>query len=149
MTIVVLVGAGFVAIGLGALLLAARMRAGYRRWMTEGLPAMAMITGLRSDHTANLQVVWAPMLRFSLPDGRTIETEAEDATSPPAGQVGQWVEIRYDPREPSRAVPVGGNIQLVRTGLGVLSVVLGTGAVLFGLLLVAAGLLLHSLGIPW
>ena len=44
-----------------------------------------------------------PVLRFTLPDGRVVETEGRMGTSAVTVRTGQRVTVLYDPEQPTRA----------------------------------------------
>jgi hypothetical protein len=47
--------------------------------------------------------LWAPRVRFRIPDGRSFEFVSSVRTKPPAYAVGDRVAVRYDPDHPSEA----------------------------------------------
>jgi hypothetical protein len=72
------------------------------------------------------RTVWAPEVRFAV-DGRTIEFRGNVGSSPPAYEVGDSVQVAYDPADPSDARIVG------FTDLYLLPLIFGlVGAVLTG-----------------
>jgi hypothetical protein len=71
----------------------------------------AEITDVRWEWTGgigNRNQVAFPVLRFTLPDGQVVETQAEYGTNWPPGQAGDRVTVLYHPDEPSRARIEGG-----------------------------------------
>ena len=70
------------------------------------------------------------VVRFALPDGRSVDTATMSARNPPLpAQVGQVVEIQYDPADPTRADLVHGSalgrVSCVTVGLGIGFVLIG------------------------
>jgi hypothetical protein len=49
-----------------------------------------------------------PVLKFTLPDGRIVETKAEYGTNWPPGKAGDRVTVIYHPDDPTRARIEGG-----------------------------------------
>ncbi|MAS53936.1 DUF3592 domain-containing protein [Nocardioides sp.] len=83
--------------------------------------------------------IFKPVVRFVLPDGRQVEVETTHGSSPAPAQPGQWVEVRYDPEQPT--------VVRLATGLssgGLLAplfVVVGSVVALGGLATMVLGLL--------
>ena len=75
------------------------------------------------------------MLRFALPDGRTVETQSTWGTNPPPAKPGAQVTVLYDPADPTRAsVPAGGTASFVSwviVALGLLLCFVGIASLLF------------------
>jgi len=77
-----------------------------------------------------------PVLRFSLPDGRTVETQSSWGTNPPAAKPGAQVTVLYDPADPTSAsLPAGGSAAVVS------GVIIALGCLLIGVGLAAAAFL--------
>jgi hypothetical protein len=77
----------------------------------DALQADAEITDVRwelvgamgdRDHLA------FPVLRFTLPDGRVVETQSDYGTNWPPGEAGDHVTVMYLPDDPTRARIEGG-----------------------------------------
>lgn len=65
----------------------------------------AEITDLRFKRVGPLDArdtIGYPLLRLTLPDGLTVENWAERGVSEPPGEIGDHVEVLYDPHDPSR-----------------------------------------------
>src|SRR5262249_17762144 len=76
------------------------------------------------------------VLRFALPDGRTVETQASYGASFTPGKVGEHVPVLYHPDDPTRARIARGFTGAVPTTLGVMLLFFGiafafVGAALF------------------
>ena len=77
-----------------------------------------------------------PVLRFSLPDGRTVETQSSWGTNTPAAKPGTQVTVLYDPADPTSAsLPAGGSSAVVN------GVIVALGGVLIAVGLAAAAFL--------
>ena len=76
-----------------------------------------------------------PVLRFELPDGRTVEVESGAGTNPPSAREGDTVTVLYDPADPTVARIDG----LMNSGrlAGVIGLVMGILFVVFGSLITA------------
>jgi len=82
-----------------------------------------------------------PVLRFTLPDGRTVETVARTTTSADALQRGRAVTVLYDPADPQQARIASSAGPALLTGV---FMVIGGVFFLLGLALVAGGIALHD-----
>lgn len=75
-------------------------------------------------------------LRFSLPDGRTVETQSSWGTNPPAAKPGAQVTVLYDLSDPTSAsLPAGGTSAVVS------GVIIALGGILIAVGLAAAAFL--------
>lgn len=99
----------------------------------RALVATAVVLELRESwlrhHERPDTKVFRPVVRFALPDGRSVDTATMSARNPPPAQVGQVVEIQYDPADPTRADLVHGSalgrVSCVTVGLGIGFVLIG------------------------
>ena len=86
-------------------------------------------------HAGDRTLLAFPVLRFSLPDGRTVETQSRWGTNPPAAKPGAQVTVLYDAEDPTRAsIPAGGAASFVSwviIALGLLLIVIGIASFLF------------------
>ena len=83
-----------------------RQQVALRRFKTRAARAVGVCTSLRSEHRGSAgdsSVLYFPVVRFTLPDGRQVETETMMGTSPPAAREGQQVTVLYDPDRPTAA----------------------------------------------
>jgi hypothetical protein len=136
-------GAAFA--GVGALLLAigAVIARANRRFTRGARRAPGVVTGVRWSAVgppADTTTTPLPELRFTLPDGRVVETVARAGTTLDAMQEGKAVTVLYDPDDPARAQVASGGA----TALGVAFIVIGGVCVLLGAGLVAAGIALDD-----
>lgn len=114
-------------------------------------PATAQVTDLRlryqrynREHDDGF---WVPVVRFSLPDGRVVEAETLTGSMPAPAQVGDKVEVAYDPADPRRVNLARGVAQ--PGNLGCLWGALAGGLGLVGLLVLGAWFLLTVvIGVP-
>jgi Protein of unknown function (DUF3592) len=117
-----LIGPALIVVGIRSLRATARF---HRR----ALQAYGVITQLRRESTGEKAATY-PVVRFDLPDGRTVETTARHG-SPIAGE-GDPVTVLYDPDNPANIRLAGvmgsghlGGVVLIFMGIGFL--VLGGG----------------------
>lgn len=73
---------------------------------TEGR-IVQMIRGSSTDSRGHSTANWTPVFAFRLPDGREMRVTADFSSSPPCCKVGDAVQVRYDPADPSRAQMAG------------------------------------------
>jgi hypothetical protein len=61
----------------------------------------AVVVGVRTNRGSNGDTTYAPILRFTTADGRSVEASPNIATSWSPTTGDRW-EVRYDPENPSR-----------------------------------------------
>jgi hypothetical protein len=86
----------------------ARAADAFRR---AALPAQAEITDVRWEaigHPGDTDMVAFAVVRFTLPDGRIVETQTDHGTNWPPGKAGDRVDVLYLPDDPTRARIEGG-----------------------------------------
>ena len=105
-----LVPVGFIALGLLFAFLGLRGRRQAKAFRARAARANGLVTevrtrfvdtGGRGDTGHNL--MYYPVVRFTLPDGRVVDTETPGAAPSPAKQ-GAQVTVLYDPADPINAV---------------------------------------------
>jgi hypothetical protein len=144
-----LIVTGAVFAGIGALLVAAGIvvaRAN-RRFDRRALRAPGRVTGVRWDAIgppANRTMTGFPELRFTLPDGREVETVARTGTTFEAMKEGEAVTVLYDPADPRQARVDSRTAAGGATAVGVGFIATGGVCVLIGAGLIAAGLALED-----
>jgi hypothetical protein len=129
----------FAGIGGAIVVTTLRGRKARGRWEASAARAAGEVTDLQwvsSRRSENRSRVAYPVLRFALPDGRTVETRANFGTNPPQAKPGAQVTVLYDAGNPLNAALPGG-------GVGTLMsvVVVGIGGVLVAVGLVTAAFL--------
>jgi hypothetical protein len=85
---------GFLAIGGGMIALALKARRRRARWEAAATRASGEVTDLRwqsVERAGDRNLLAFPVLRFSLPDGRTVETQSSWGTNPPQAKPGAQV----------------------------------------------------------
>jgi hypothetical protein len=130
-----LLALAFVAVGVLFVGVGVRNLRADRRLRRRGRSADAEITDIRYEWRGTpgeRSLIPFAVLRFALPDGRTVETRSGYGLSWPPAKVGDRVEIVYDPENPGRARIVRGLTGAAPTILGVGMIVLGTLLALFG-----------------
>lgn len=130
--------AGFILIGGAMVAFALRAKRARASWEATASRAPGEVTDLRWQsvgQAGDRTPLAFPVLRFSLPDGRTVETQSTWGTNPPPAKPGAQVTVLYDPADPTRAsVPAGGTASLVSwviVALGGLLVFVGLAAAVF------------------
>lgn len=105
-----LVPLGLVLVGLVFTVAGMRGRRTAREFRTRAARAPGVVTEIRDrwDHSAggvdhHSNVRRCPVVRFTLPDGREVETETPGANPAPAKK-GASVTVLYDPESPTDAV---------------------------------------------
>jgi hypothetical protein len=79
--------------------------AGYTSWQLEqnGETGTGIVTGLEeSDSADGGCCVYSPVIEFNV-DGQTYSFDGENASYPPAYEVGEEVSVLYDPADPNTA----------------------------------------------
>lgn len=71
------------------------------RLETTGIVTPGTVTGLE-ESTTDGSTTYSPVVEFTA-NGQTYTFESDNASSPPAYQVGETVNVRYDPADPSTA----------------------------------------------
>ncbi len=133
---------GIVAIAAGMYFLVwgRRQRRAAARFDAHALLAVAEVTDLRlrrqSYNREHDDGFWVPVVRFSLPDGRVVESETLVGSMPAPARVGDRVQVRYDAADPQRVNLAAGPAQ--PGALGCLWTALGVGGVLLGAMLLVA-----------
>jgi Protein of unknown function (DUF3592) len=62
--------------------------------------AQGVVTQIRWDHRGEDSSSY-PVVRFNLPDGRTVEASATQGAGPGSGSEGDSVSVLYDPENPT------------------------------------------------
>lgn len=71
------------------------------RLETTGVVAPGIVIGL-DESTTDGSTTYSPVVEFTA-NGQTYTFESSNASSPPAYQVGETVNVRYDPADPNTA----------------------------------------------
>ncbi len=89
-----------------------------------------------SGSGSNRSTVYRPVVRFKLPNGQSKEVESSMGTNPPRFQVGDSVDVLYNPQNTSDArlkadleFPL---LQIVFIGMGSIFVLIGGGSLVAG-----------------
>lgn len=72
-----------------------------RRFVEESVHAFGEVIKLVERYDEG--VTYAPVVRFTGPDGRIVEFTESVSSKPPAHRVGERVKILYRPEDPTRA----------------------------------------------
>jgi hypothetical protein len=137
-TVAFLFPAGFILIGAAMMALSVKARNARRRWEAAAQQAQGEVTDLRWESLgrgSDSRLLAFPVVRFSLPDGRSVETQSSSGTNPPAAKPGAQVTVLYDPADPTRAsLPSGATSSIVTgvvVGLGGLLILVGIATAAF------------------
>ena len=104
-----------------------------RAWLARSVEALGSVAELvRVTDRETGAVSFAPRVRFSTTDGRTVEFQSTYRSNPPAYSAGQSVTVLYDPREPNAAAVSGlytiWGWSIILAAIGAALVVVGVGA---------------------
>lgn len=123
---------GILLAGIGGLLWQNEIEFQGRALSTKG--KVVSLISFRSSSSRGY--VYRPVVRYSLPNGTTSEMESSAASNPPRFQVGDAVEVLYDPNNVTDArlkadmdFPI---IQIVFMGMGSIFVLIGGGLIVAG-----------------
>ena len=83
-----------------------------------------------------------PVLSFTLPDGRAVETVANTGTTLDVMKEGQAVDVLYDPADPTQARVDSGASSAGSTLVGAAFIAIGGVFVVLGLAMLAAGVVI-------
>jgi hypothetical protein len=129
---------GFVLIGGAMVALALKAKRSRADWEAAATRASGEVTDLRWQsvgRAGDSNLLAFPVLRFSLPDGRTVETQSSWGTNPPQAKPGAQVTVLYDPADPTSAsLPAGTAASVVSSvivALGALLIAVGMAAAAF------------------
>ena len=129
----------FVLIGVAMVASTLRGRRARERWEAVAARVPGEVTDLQwvsSHRSQNRSRVAYPVLRFALPDGRTVETRANFGTNPPQAKPGEQVTVLYEAGNPLNASLEAGGVSTLVSG-----VVIAMGIVLMAVGLVFAAFL--------
>ena len=107
----------FVLIGGAMIAMAIRGKRARGRWEAAAARAPGEVTDLQwvsSRHSESRSRVAYPVLRFALPDGRTVETRANFGTNPPQAKPGAQVTVLYEAANPLNASLPAGSLSTYR-----------------------------------
>jgi hypothetical protein len=91
----------FAAVGPVLIVLGIRSLRQNSRFHKRAQQAYGVVTQVRMERSSQGRATAVPVVRFNLPDGRTVETEARWGAGPGASQTGQPVTVLYDPGNPT------------------------------------------------
>jgi hypothetical protein len=135
-----LVGAVFVVIGTRG----ARRSRAFERGAQRAPGVLSDLRHERVGPAGDSSWITIPVVRFTLPDGRTVETEARMGAAPGFNRPGAEITVLYDPADPRRArvdARLAGQGALVggcMASLGAVFVVVGIAVAIGGYLLARA-----------
>jgi hypothetical protein len=111
-----LIPLAFVAFGVLFAVIGIRNQRAGTRFTRSADQASAEVTDLRSravGHGTDSNIAYFPVVRFQLPDGRTVETETSTGNNWSRPKPGTPVDVLYDPENPTDvriAGQVGGTL---------------------------------------
>jgi hypothetical protein len=145
-TVEALTVTGAVFAGIGALVVLAGiavLRSG-RAFDRRAVAAPGEVTDVRWRWTGpatDKSPIGYPIVRFTLPDGRVVETEARSTTTFDVAEEGRSVSVLYDPDDPAQARVAG---RAGTTPVAAAALVIGGMCLLLGVALLAAGIALDD-----
>jgi Protein of unknown function (DUF3592) len=90
-------GIGIIMFAIGAFLLIRE-----KAFLSNDLSATATVTSLASDLDSSGNPVKCPVVNFTAANGQAIHYDASDfCANPPRYQVGQTIQVLYDPQNPN------------------------------------------------
>ena len=145
-----LVPVGFIAFGLLFAFVGLRGRKQAKAFRARAARAPGVVTEVRTRFVdtgggvdTGGSLMYYPVVRFTLPDGRVVDTETPGAAPSPARQ-GAQVTVLYDPNSPTEAV-LDSSWSDGTTGSGCITA-FGIGFAVLGGLFLAGMLALMSIG---
>ena len=99
------------------------------RFQRTAQRAVGVVTQVRRDHTGNTSYDY-PVVRFNLPDGRTVEAAAVQGAAPGRGSEGDRVDLLYNPENPTD-IRIAGFMGSGQMG-GIVLIIMGVMFVLMG-----------------
>jgi hypothetical protein len=134
-------GAAFAGVGAVLLVAGILMARSHRRFTRRARRAPGLVTGVRWEPVgppADATMTGFPELRFTLPDGRVVETIARTGTTLDAAKEGKRVTVLYDPDDPAKAQVASGGLAVMSgafIGIGVILALIGAGLIAAGIAL--------------
>jgi hypothetical protein len=127
-----LVGVIFLAVGAIQLGLGIFFFARTRRFLRTAVETTGTIVDLVESRSSEGGTSYKAVVEFQTADGRSMKWTESMASNPPAGDIGEQIPIKYDPKNPSRArIAKRFRLWFVSALLGLLGLLfLGIGAVL-------------------
>lgn len=102
-----------------------------KQFLSEAQSATGTVTALEYSRSRKGGGSYHPVVEFQTPDGQSYTFRSEVGSKPPAYEVGEEVEIRYNPRNPSDAKLLGfwnlWGLTVLFAGLGSVFGGIGTG----------------------
>lgn len=138
-------GLAFAGVGIFLLTSGGRRTRSWRTFTRTAVITKGEVLDLRYRHSSGRldtddHGYYVPLVRFSLPDGRVVEAETMLGSQPAPAHHGEVVDVRYDPKEPTRVNLVQGRLAQGST-MGCLQIGIGVVFTLVGLLAVAIAVL--------
>jgi hypothetical protein len=134
-------GAAFAGVGAVLFVVGLLLARSHRRFTRDARRAPGVVTGVRWNAVgpqADTTMTGFPELRFTLPDGRVVETVARTGTTLDALKEGKAVTVLYDPADPAQAQVASGARALMSgafIGIGLLLALIGAGLIAAGIAL--------------
>jgi len=134
----------FVVVGVAVVVAGVRSLRATSRFQARALQAPGVVTDVRWQRTTrDSRSVGFPVVRFNLPDGRTVEAMSAHGSRPAPAQTGQPVTVLYDPADPTEVRLPG----FLGSGhaFGIVAIVIGIGFMVLGTLVGTLFLLVNGL----
>src|SRR3954447_13614491 len=99
---VFLIPLALAAVGVALVVAGVRSQRETTRFTAAARRTTGVVTGLRRHSGGDARPSVFPVVRFSLPDRRTVEAESRYGAQPPPAREGETVSVLYDPADPTR-----------------------------------------------
>jgi hypothetical protein len=104
MKVLRIVGAIFATIGAGLLIGAFIAYGSAQSFNDNALRAKGVVVDLEPTYSSNSGTTYTPVVTFETPERESVTFHSSVSSSPPSFDVGESVEVLYDPANPSDAV---------------------------------------------
>ncbi len=131
-------GAAFAGVGAVLLAIGVVIARANRRFARRARRAPGVVPGVSCSAVGppgDITMSGYPELRFTLPDGRVVETVARTGTTLDAMKEGKPVTVLYDPDDPERAQVASGGLAIMGAafvGIGAVLILIGAGLIVAG-----------------
>jgi len=121
----------FAIIGIGMVIVAIVLAINEQKFISTATHVSGTVTDFVTGTDSKGNTNYKPVVEFTTLDGQAYKYTSNISNNPPAYQVGQKVDIYYDPANPENVVIAGqsGTIYLIIGGMGAVFALIGAGTV--------------------